>query len=293
MSIEGRPLALPDWLKAGVWPFETFGLEVDGSLLAVTEAGHGPAILFVHVGTWSIVWRDLVTQLAPQFRCIFFDAPGNGLSQRISRAPLSLDRAARAISGVIAALDLRDLTVVAHDLAGPAAMAAMGEVPERIRGIVAMNAFGWRPLGAALRGMLAIVGSRTMREIDVLTGFLPRITASSFGVGRHYDEQSRRAFLAGMGTSGRRAFHDYMRDAARCERLYNKAQGALAGPLARMPLLTIFGERNDPFGFQKEWKRRFPDARQVVVSRGNHFPMCDAPEFVGRAIRSWYEECVA
>jgi pimeloyl-ACP methyl ester carboxylesterase len=68
---------------------------------------------------------------------------------------------------------------------------------------------------------------------------------------------------------------------------------ALAGPFHRLPLLTIFGEHNDPLGFQPQWKRRFPTARQIVISKGNHFPMCDAPDVVASEIRAWYRECVA
>jgi len=63
--------------------------------------------------------------------------------------------------------------------------------------------------------------------------------------------------------------------------------------LAQVPMLTIFGERNDPFGFQKRWKELFPDARQAVVAKGNHFPMCDAPDFVAREIREWYQSRLA
>jgi pimeloyl-ACP methyl ester carboxylesterase len=52
--------------------------------------------------------------------------------------------------------------------------------------------------------------------------------------------------------------------------------------------LTIFGERNDPFGFQARWKALFPDAQQFVIPRGNHFPMCDDPQFVAETISSWH-----
>jgi haloalkane dehalogenase len=141
--------------------------------------------------------------------------------------------------------------------------------------------------------MLAIVGNPLMREFDALTGFLPRITASSFGIGRHLNDQDRRAFLAGMRIRGRRAFHNYMRSARRSDDLYQRSIRALTGPLAPLPLLTIFGERNDPFGFQKRWKELFPTARQEVVAGGNHFPMCDAPDFVARTISDWYSETVA
>jgi hypothetical protein len=52
-------LARPDWLPENVWPFETFGLETDDSIIAVTDVGNGPALLFVHCGLWSFIWRDV------------------------------------------------------------------------------------------------------------------------------------------------------------------------------------------------------------------------------------------
>jgi putative AlgH/UPF0301 family transcriptional regulator len=72
----------------------------------------------------------------------------------------------------------------------------------------------------------------------------------------------------------------------------SKPIATLEGPFRALPLLTIFDERNDPLGFQPQWKKLFPDTRQVVVEKGNHFPMCDDPELVSESIRSWYRECV-
>lgn len=285
-------LPRPAWLPAATWPFETYGVEAGDSLFAVTEAGAGPPLLLVHVGAWSFIWRDLVLRLARDFRCVFFDAPGNGRTRDAPGTTITMENAARAVRSVVDALDLRKFTLVAHDLGGPAALAALATTPERVAGIVAMNTFAWSPSGG-LRKMLAIMGSPVMREIDVATGFLPRISATWFGVGRHMDQASRAAFRAGMGPLGRRAFHHYMRDVRQCEGLHEKVQRALEGPLANAPLLTVFGERNDPFGFQPRWKQMFPGARQVVVAKGNHFPMCDAPDFVADAIRHWYRERVA
>jgi pimeloyl-ACP methyl ester carboxylesterase len=153
-----------------------------------------------------------------------------------------------------------------------------------------MNAFAWRPEARALRFMLALMGSRFMRELDVHTGFLQRITANTFGVGRHMDERSRAAFFRGIGQRGRRTFHDYMHDARSCDALYAEAEAALRGRLSKVPLISIFGERNDPFHFQEQWKELFPKATQMVVAGGNHFPMCDAPQFVADAIRAWHRE---
>jgi len=287
------PLARPAWLLESVWPFQTFGLEVDDSVLAITDVGKGPILLFVHAGTWSFIWRDLIQRLANDFRCICFDAPGSGRSRDRVVAPVSLERVSHAVTGVIEKLDLDEVTLVAHDLGGISGLAGIARMPERIRGIVGMNAFGWRPSGAAFRGMLAVVGNGLTRELDVLTGLIPRLTTSSFGVGRHFDPSSRAAFRAGMGSRGWRAFHNFIRDARQCDNLYDEIARALAGPLSGLPLLTIFGERNDPFGFQLQWKAMFPNVHQFVVAKGNHFPMCDAPDQVAEAMRTWHRDWVA
>ncbi len=124
-------MARPAWLPEAVWPFEPLSLDVNDLRVAVHEVGKGPALLFVHTGTWSLIWRDLC------------------------------------------------------------------------------------------------------------------------------------------------------------------ASPPLAGPFRDLRLLTIFGERNDPLRFQPRWKALFPGAPQVVVPRGNHYPMCDDPDLVAGAIRSWHRERVA
>jgi haloalkane dehalogenase len=133
--------------------------------------------------------------------------------------------------------------------------------------------------------MLTVMGSAPMREIDAWTSLLPRVTSTSFGVGRHLDAASRKAFVAGIGRQGVRSFHAYLHDARYADSLYAEIDRAFNGLLGELPLVTIFGERNDPLGFQAQWKQRFPDARQLVVPRGNHFPMCDDPDLVASALR--------
>lgn len=288
-----RPLARPVWLSERVWPFQTSTLKVEGSNIAITDVGQGPVLLFVHTGFWSFIWRDVISRLAPNFRCICFDAPGTGQSDRLPAGAISLERASRALTAVIHALNLKDITLVVHDLGGPSGIAGAARVPERIRGLCAVNAFAWRPSGMAFRGMLAVMGSTPMRELSAWTGILARVTASPFGVGRHLDAASRAAFYAGIGRQGVRAFHGYLRDARRSEEIYKQLDSALTGPFRRLPLLTIFGERNDPLGFQPRWKELFSDARQVVVTAGNHFPMCDDPELVAASIWQLYRDRIA
>jgi|SRR5579864_213658 len=286
------PLSRPDWLPEAQWPFPTYRMRVEGSTIAVTDVGSGPVLLFVHTGFWSFLWRDVMLRLASDFRCICLDAPGVGRSDRLPKDLISLDRSAAAVAQVIEQRDLANVTLVVHDLGGPAGIAGAAQFPERVRAIAALNTFGWWPSGAVFRGMLALMSSTFIREFDVLTEFLPRVTSNAFGAGRNLDEASRKALRAGIGREGLRAFHLYMRDARHCDSLYSRVQAALTNEFRTLPFLTIFGDRNDPFKFQLRWKALFPHARQVVVAKGNHFPMCDDPNLVATTIRSWHRECV-
>jgi pimeloyl-ACP methyl ester carboxylesterase len=230
-------------------------------------------------------------RLSGSFRCIAVDPPGIGMSAPVPRAALTLENSARALNAVIHALDLKDFTLVVHDTGAPPAIAAAARTPERVRGLVGVNSFGWKPAGRPFRGMLAVMGSGVVRRIDLATGAIARITSTSFGVGRHLDEPSRRAYKAGLFQE-LGAFHDYLREARFSDELYEEVTRALTGPFRPLPLLTIFGEKNDPLGFQPQWKQLFPTARQVTVPKGNHFPMCDDPDLVAQSIREWHRDLV-
>src|SRR5262249_8510428 len=161
--------------------------------IAVTDVGSGPVLLFVHTGLWSFIWRDVLLRLSREFRCVCFDAPGTGRSDRLPTREISLERASRALTAIIEILDLSDITLVVHDLGGPSGIAGAARFPDRVRAICAVNAFAWKPTGKAFRGMLALLGSAPFRELSAWTGFLMRITSSAFGVGQHMDKASRNA----------------------------------------------------------------------------------------------------
>lgn len=285
-------LPRPSWLPESQWPFQTSLLQANGLSVAVTEVGKGPVLLFVHTGQWSFVWREVMERLSADFRCICLDAPGTGQSPRVPNSEITLQNSSRAVEAVIRGLNLQNIALVVHDLGGPAGIAAAARTPERIRGIAAINAFGWRPSGGKFRGMLGVVGSAFVREFDVLTEFVPKLSASAFGIGRHLGEQSRNVFRDGMKQGRVRAFHYYIKDALNCDSLYMELANAFAGPFRGLPFITIFGERNDPLGFQPRWKELFPHTRQVVIAKGNHYPMCDDPDLVANSIRAWHRDSV-
>ena len=133
--------------------------------------------------------------------------------------------------------------------------------------------------------MLATMGNPVVREIDAAIGWLPRASATRFGVGRHWNRATRTTYRRGVRRPQRRSFHRYMNSARRHD--YTSIDNTVRA-LAARPVLTIFGQRNDPLRFQPKWKARFPDAQQMTIAKGYHFPMCDNPTLVATTIDNWH-----
>ncbi len=277
----------PDWLPETVWPFPLYELNVQGRRLVYTDTGgDGPVVLMVHAGLWSLLWKGLITELAPRFRCITLDVPGSGLSDT---APATLGAASEAIGYFTDHLGLHDVILVVHDTGGWASLAAIGAKQsraDRVSQVVAINTFGWRPRGI-LKVALTFMGSAVVRELMVWTGFLAWASATRFGVGRHFDRSTKRAWRRCMRPHSRRRFlHHMFSDAAKDQATAQAAEAGIAA-LANRPTMTVFGQFGDYFFFRRGWRRIRPDMRNVTVPWGLHFPQSDNPAMVAAAITDW------
>jgi haloalkane dehalogenase len=117
------------------------------------------------------------------------------------------------------------------------------------------------------------------------TTLVPRLTAGKGGVGRHLPAIDRSAFLGPYRDRARRRRFQQTMHAALADPGLRDDLGRVTDLFADRPVLTTFGEKNDPFGFQNRIASMFTDHQAVVVEGGNHFPMCDAPELFTDTVR--------
>ncbi len=283
----------PDWLPEAQWPFRLRRFAYrrpDGGTIGLhyTDEGAGPALVLVHAGMWSFIWRDTIAALRDEFRCITLDFPGSGLSDG-DRHDVDLMTYPAMVNALLDHLGIARATFVAHDLGGVVGVAAATDRPERFAGLAATNSFAWPPEGRALRAMLGIVGSRTATATLGTARLVPRLTRGKAGAGLHYDKADRRAFFGPYRKrSAARNFHRAMRSARRAGDLYTEAERRLIANHTDLPVMTVFGEKNDPFGFAERWQAMFPHARSWTVPGGNHFPMCDDPQGYASHLRGWH-----
>lgn len=140
-----RAPVLPGFL-ARAMPFSRRMAQVDGTLIHFVDEGEGPLVLLVHGNpTWSYLWRKVVPRLEG-VRVVAPDLFGFGLSDK-PRSPSAhtLRAHVRAIAGLVAALEPRDLIVVGQDWGGPVAAGVAQALADRVRGVVFANTAVLRP----------------------------------------------------------------------------------------------------------------------------------------------------
>lgn len=125
------------------WPFrERSRLVTSGHIdWHVQELGlhDGPLVLLVHgAGASSHSFRGLMPLLAQRHHVIAIDLPGHGFTRGARSVDLTLPGMARALSGLLAKLDLKPAVAIGHS-AGVAVLLEMtlsqGFAPDRIVGL--------------------------------------------------------------------------------------------------------------------------------------------------------------
>jgi pimeloyl-ACP methyl ester carboxylesterase len=116
-------------------------LELRQGRLRYHDNGAGPPLVFVHgVLVNANLWRKVVAQLAPDFRCIVLDMPIGAHEIPMPReADLSPRALADVIAEVIDALGLDDVTLVGNDTGGALCQIAAARHPERVGRLILTN----------------------------------------------------------------------------------------------------------------------------------------------------------
>lgn len=137
--------ATTDWHS--LYPFESHETILDGHRYHYLDEGAGPVLLMVHGNpTWSFYWRELVLALRTRYRVVVVDHIGCGLSDKPSPADYSYRLAQRIadLNHLIETLNLREITLVAHDWGGGIGMGAAVAAPDRFARFVLMNTAAFR-----------------------------------------------------------------------------------------------------------------------------------------------------
>ena len=285
-----------DWQE--LFPFEPRAIELDGLRYAYVDCGQGDTLLAVHGNpTWSFYWRELIRGLAPKYRVIAVDHIGCGRSDKPHNYAYRLAQHVENLSHFVERLDLRDVTLLAHDWGGAIGLGAAVAQPDRFARFVMFNTAAFRStrmpwrIGACrvpILGRLAVQGFNGFARAALRMAVCrhERMTpAVRAGLLAPYDSwRNRQAiyrFVEDIPTSPRHPSYATLRSIE--ERLPQ---------LADNPWMFIWGMRDWCFTpeFLAQFLTYYPTAEVHRIADAGHYVVEDAHEQIVPLVEQFLEK---
>ncbi len=286
---------LPDF------PYEPHYLEWDGLRTHYLDEGprEGPVALLLHgEPTWSYLYRKMIPPLvAAGYRCIAPDHIGFGRSDKVTDDRwYVIDRHIERLAGLIARLDLRDMTMVMQDWGGPIGLINAVAMPERVARLAILNTwlhhegYAYSPAIKAWRDAATNRHWLAWTRHDLPCGAIVRRAAvrpvaDPVALERAYEAPFEGSIAAKAGARRFPWCIPYAEpEAGAAER---QAQAFEALKQWAKPVHVIFGEADPifPASWGQEWAGMIPGTTFDAIERAGHFCQEDAgPEIVARLL---------
>lgn len=267
-------------------------IATNGATIHVRSGGSGPAVVLLHgYGETGDMWAALAADLARDHTVIVPDLRGLGLS---SKPGGGFDKKTQAgdVSGVMAALGVRQADVVAHDIGNMVAFQFAAQYPQRVRRLVLIDAPvpGVGPWEEILKNPLLWhfrFGGPDMerlvagRERIYLDRFWNEFSASP---GR-FSEAARKHYaklyaLPGAMHSGFAQFAAFDQDA-----IDNRE--FLARERLKMPILAIGGQKSFGPMMATVMRAGGDDVTEGIVADSGHWIMEENPRATMKLVRDF------
>jgi haloalkane dehalogenase len=288
----------PAWLDPDLYPFASRYREIDGCRVHYIDEGTGPTFLFLHANpAWSFIYRDIITGLRDRFRCVALDYPGFGLSIARPGYGYTLQEHTALVNGLVRALDLAGITLVAHDTGGPIGLGVAERHPERFRALVLADTYAWpvsdfraRMLSGMMRTMGSGFGGFLIRTFNPLIG-----ATVTVGIRRRTLTRAERVGYRGpfAARGTREPQHALFRSVLESEAYLADIRDRLP-TLAHLPVLLLGGQVSPTTlaGWPGRLEQSFPRHRTLIIDGAAHFTPEEAPEEIVRAIAEWWPGAV-
>lgn len=263
---------IPPWVDRREYPFEPQGLDVEGGRLSYVDAGEGDPIVMVHgTPTWSFLYRRLIRELSPRYRCVAPDHLGFGLSDRPAGWSYRPQDQARNLARLIETLKLKDITLAVHDFGGPIGLAYALDHPENVRRLVIFNTWMWsfaRDWSVAWPARL--LASRLGRHLYERRAFAVRVMLRyAVADRRRYTREVEQHYLRPLdGHATWVCARELLGSSAWYDTLW-----ARRDQIARIPAILIWGMKDPAFArYLPRWRQVFEQVEVVQLADCGHAP---------------------
>lgn len=271
------------------WPFRERARRVasrphDWCLI---DEGAGPALLLLHgAGGSGHSFRHLIPLLAPHYRVIVPDLPGQGFTRSGARSRYGIDAMAEDLVTLCTTLDIAPLAAIGHSAGAALALRLTDFMP--LDGAAGINAALGAFDGAA--GVMFPILARVL----AVTPFIPHVVARLWG-----NPATVAKLLAATGSpldaEGQAQYLTLVRDAAHVDgTLGMMAQWRLDDLMTRLPeivtptlLVASGGDLAVPARISREAAARMPAADYAEIPRHGHLVHEEAAQEVAALLLPW------
>jgi pimeloyl-ACP methyl ester carboxylesterase len=263
-------------------------IDVDAYRVHYVEAGSGPAILMLHgFGGTTASYREMISRLARDHRCIAVDLKGFGYSERDATTGLShTDQVAMLVS-LLDRLGVDRAVVIGHSMGGAVAQRFGATHPERVEALVlAATVPADRRMG---RSAIRVAGA-FRPVLTLLEGFAARaLLRSSFHDPSLLTPELRDMYLRPAHIRGSRdGLMKMIADSAERDEPVDLSR-------LTMPVLILAAahDRIGTLAMAQAIRERIPHARLVVIERAAHLLLEERPDDCVNAIRDFLRDAAS
>lgn len=284
-----------DW--RALYPFASHWLTQPAGRYHYLDEGQGKPLLFVHGNpTWSFYWRDLVAALRAQYRAIAVDHIGCGISDKPANFSYRLADHIGNLVRLIDELDLRDITLLAHDWGGAIGMGAAAERPDRFERFVLFNTAAFRSSRCPWRIRVCRTPGLGPLAVRGANAFLRAALVMATSNPQKFRGAVRQGYLAPYGNwANRVAIQRFVEDIPLSPRHPSyetlvRIEQALPS-LADRPTKFIWGMRDWCFtpAFLERFLEFFPQGDVLRLPAAGHFVVEDAAAEVLAAVEAFLQ----
>lgn len=275
-------------------------VDINSSFMSYVDSGSGDVVMFLHGNpTSSFLWRNIIPLLDGSSRCIAPDLIGMGDSGKPENCGYTFLEHYNYLSEFIEKVVPEEkITLVIHDWGSALGFHWAYNNPERIKGIVYMEALvrpiSWEEWPESAKNIFNLLRSDVGEELIFEKNiFVERILPNSV--------------INGVSDSAMEIYRSpYSIKESRLPTLVWPREIPISGEPkhmvevignyaefmneSKLPKLFINAEPGSILtGAQREFCRQWPNQKEVVV-KGLHFVQEDSPQEIGVAISQWLSE---
>ncbi len=282
-----------DWRQ--LYPFESHYADIGSVQMHYVDEGPRDAretLLLVHGNpTWSFYWREVIRAFRDRYRVAAPDHIGCGLSDKPQDYPYTLAEHVANLTELVERLDLKHITLVAHDWGGAIGLGAAENLADRFDRIALMNTAGFRAPRIPLRIRICRTPLLGPLAVRGLSGFSRAALRMATAHPRQLSEEVKAGYLAPYNSwRNRVAVQRFVEDIPMSPKhpSYATLEGIENGltQFRDRPIALIWGMRDWCFSpwFLNRFREIFPDACVHEFDDAGHWVVDDATDDVLSAL---------